>query len=78
MRFDANFGQFNVETYDDLATFALTVRGGLIARPGTDTLAIKARFQDLHASLCLPPHTRRCPPVTVARRGQINNLRIAA
>ena len=66
-RFDSNFG-INVETYDDLATFALTVRVGANARPGTDTLAIKARFQTCNASLCLPPHTETLLlPVTVAR-----------
>jgi DsbC/DsbD-like thiol-disulfide interchange protein len=66
-RFDSNFG-INVETYDDLATFALTVRVGADARPGTDTLAIKARFQTCNASLCLPPHTETVlVPVTVAR-----------
>ena len=66
-RFDSNFG-INVETYDELATFALTVRVGAGARPGTDTLAIKARFQTCNASLCLPPHTETVlVPVTVAR-----------
>jgi len=66
-RFDSNFG-INVETYDDLATFALTVRAAGDARPGTDTLAIKARFQTCNASLCLPPHTETVlVPVTVAR-----------
>lgn len=66
-RFDSNFG-INVETYDELATFALTVRVGADARPGTDTLAIKARFQSCNASLCLPPHTETVlVPVTVAR-----------
>jgi DsbC/DsbD-like thiol-disulfide interchange protein len=66
-RFDSNFG-INVETYDDLASFALTVRVAADARPGTDTLAIKARFQTCNASLCLPPHTETVLlPVTVAR-----------
>jgi DsbC/DsbD-like thiol-disulfide interchange protein len=66
-RFDSNFG-INVETYDDLANFALTVRVAADARPGTDTLAIKARFQTCNASLCLPPHTETVLlPVTVAR-----------
>ena len=55
-RLDPNFG-INVETYDEQATFALVVRAAPNARPGTDTLTIKARFQTCNATLCLPPHT---------------------
>jgi DsbC/DsbD-like thiol-disulfide interchange protein len=66
-RFDANFG-INVETYDDQATFGLLVRVGADARPGTDTVTVKARFQTCNASLCLPPRTETIMvPVTVAR-----------
>lgn len=66
-RFDSNFG-IKVETYDDQATFGLIVRVAADARPGTDTLTIKARFQTCNASLCLPPRTETIlAPVTVAR-----------
>jgi len=66
-RFDSNFG-INVETYDDRATFGLIVHVAADARPGTDTVTIKARFQTCNASLCLPPRTETIlAPVTVIR-----------
>jgi Disulphide bond corrector protein DsbC len=79
-RFDPNFG-IDVETYEGAAAFALRVRVGPGARLGTDTVAIKARYQACNATLCLPPRTETIPvPLTVghAARADAGGGRVSA
>jgi DsbC/DsbD-like thiol-disulfide interchange protein len=76
-RFDPNFG-IDVETYDDTATFTLVVRVASDAAAGSDTLAIKARYQACSATLCLPPRTETVLTALTVARASRSATRAAA
>jgi len=65
--FDPNFG-IEVETYSGSTPFLVPVKVMPEAKPGVDTVAIKARYQVCNATTCLPVRVETVVvPVTVTR-----------